>query len=307
MGIQVEAAWARAIWRSDLRRISDGTGRACSDPVSPTLTIPVAQRVTHPMSANPILLIVCSCIPWLAGAPVAADVTVFAAASLGSALQEILPAAGPPAVSLSFGSSSALARQIEAGAPAGLFVSASEPWMDYLQERGLVDAATRVDLLANRLVVVAPAGEGFAVEVRPGFDFAGAFAGRLALGDPDHVPAGVYARQALERLGWWAAVRDRLASAPDVRAALVFVARGECSAGIVYATDAAVSDRVEVVATFPDSLHAPIRYPAAAVMGRATPAVRQVLARLRTPAAAAVFRRQGFAVLATADSAAPGD
>lgn len=245
------------------------------------------------------------CTAFGLAAPAAAEVTVFAAASLTSALQEILPAGVPPAVSLSFGSSSTLAKQIEAGAPADLFVSASEAWIDYLLERGLLEASTRVDLLANLLVVVAPAGEGFAVEVRPGFDFAGAFAGRLAVGDPDHVPAGIYARQALAQLGWWAALRDRLASAPDVRAALVFVERGECPAGIVYATDAAVSDKVEVIATLADSLHAPIRYPAAAIAGRATPAVRQVLARLRSPAAAAVFRRHGFTVVSPRDSAAP--
>lgn len=240
----------------------------------------------------------------LRAAAASGDVTVFAAASLTSALQEVLPASRPPRVSLSFGSSSALARQVEAGAPADLFLSSSDEWVDYLQQRGLVDSTTRVDLLANRLVIVAPAGEGFPVELSPGFDFAGAFAGRLALGDPDHVPAGVYARQALRRLGWWEGLRHRLAPAPDVRAALVFVERGECAAGIVYATDAAISARVEVVALLPDSLHAPIRYSAAATSGRATPAVLEVLARLRSPAAAAVFRRCGFTVLAAPDSAA---
>ena len=230
--------------------------------------------------------------------PVAADVTVFAAASLTTALRQILSPDDDPTVRCSFASSSSLARQIDAGAPADLFLSANEEWMDYLQGRGRIDAESRVDLLANRIVVVAPAGAGLSVQPRAGFDFSGAFRGRLALGDPDHVPAGIYARQALEMLGWWPALKDRLAPASDVRAATVFVERGECSAGIIYATDAAISRKVEVVAELADSLHSPIRYPAAIVNGRATAEVRAILDRLRSPGAAAVFRRHGFTVVA---------
>ncbi len=224
-------------------------------------------------------------------------VGLFAAASLTSALTEILPRHTFPWVRLSFAGSSSLARQIDAGAPADLFVSANPRWMDYLQEKGRVDAGTRFDLLANRLVVVTPAGSGLEVEPRPGFDLAGAFRGRLALGDPDHVPAGIYARQALQALGWWPALEHRLAPAPDVRAALLYVERGECEAGVVYATDAAVSRRVRVAAEIADSLHAPIRYPAAVAAGRDSPAVRELLRRLRSTGAAAVFRRHGFTVL----------
>ena len=222
---------------------------------------------------------------------------IFAAASLTGALTEILPRHSFPQVRLSFAGSSALARQIDAGAPADLFVSANPQWMDYLQERGRIDGATRFDLLGNRLVVVAPAGSGLEVRPRPGFDLAEAFRGRLAMGDPDHVPAGIYARQALRALGWWPALEHRLAPAPDVGAALLYVERGECEAGVVYATDASVSRRVRVAAELADSLHAPIRYPAAVVAGRDSPAVRDILGRLRSLEAAEVFRRHGFTVL----------
>ena len=231
-------------------------------------------------------------------APGGPAVGLFAAASLASALTEILPRRTFPWVRLSFAGSSSLARQIDAGAPADLYVSANPRWMDYLQERGLIEAGTRFDLVANRLVVVTPAGSGLAVEPRPGFDLAGAFVGRLALGDPDHVPAGIYARQALRALGWWPALEHRLAPAPDVRAALLYVERGECEAGVVYATDAAVSRGVRVAAELADSLHAPIRYPAAVVAGRDSPGVRDLLGRLRSVEAAEVFRRHGFTVLA---------
>ena len=226
-----------------------------------------------------------------------AEVTLFAAASLTTALEEIVPVNASPPVSLSFAGSSTLARQIDAGAPADLFVSAHREWMDYLEERGRIDATTRFDLLANRLVVIAPSGTGLVVEPHRDFDFAATFDGRLALGDPDHVPAGIYTRQALQRLGWWSRVRERLAPAPDVRAALVFVERGECAAGIVYATDAAISRKVEVVATIPDSLQPPIRYSAAVVKGRDSAAVRKVMLYLRSSVAADVFRRHGFILL----------
>ena len=129
------------------------------------------------------------------------------------------------------------------------------------------------------------------------FDFASAFPGRLALGDPDHVPAGQYARQALEALGWWPALKSRIAPAPDVRAALVYVERGECAAGLVYATDAAQSDRVITLATVPDSLHRPIVYPAAIVKGRASAQTRNLLAFFSSDTAASIFRKHGFTFL----------
>ena len=249
------------------------------------------RRVSRPAAAA--VIIACNPLPAIA----AAEVTVFAAASLTAAAGEIFEGAGSTEVSLSFAASSVLARQIDAGAPADLFLSANSAWMDFLEQRGRIDTATRVDLLANRLAVVAPEGSGLDVEISGNFDFPGSFAGRLALGDPDHVPAGMYARQALVRLGWWPRLEPRLAPAPDVRGALVFVERGACSAGIVYATDAAASDRIEVAAEIPDSLHEPILYPAAVVAGRDSPQVRAAMARLLSPAAARIFRDHGFIVL----------
>ena len=227
----------------------------------------------------------------------AARVTVYAAASLTNALQEVaglLEAAEPIRLRFSFAGSSSLARQIEQGAAADLFVAANGRWMDHLEEQGLVLSATRVDLITNRLVVVAPGDEGFPVRTEPDFDFAGAFEGRLAVADPDHVPAGVYGRQALTALGWWGRVAGRLAPAMDVRGALAYVERGACPAGIVYATDAAASRRVAVLAEIPSWTHDPIVYPAAVVSGRTGPAPRSVLAFLRSDAASEVFRRHGF-------------
>ena len=212
-----------------------------------------------------VLLLLC---PALAAAQ-----SVFAAASLSSALAEL--ATHYEGMRLSVASSSTLAKQIAAGAPADIYFSANAEWMDYLQARQHIEQDTRVDLLGNTLVVIASKEGPFAVRLARDFDFAGAFAGRLALGDPDHVPAGQYARQALEQLGWWPALKSRIAPAPDVRAALVYVERGECAAGLVYTTDAAQSDRVITLATVPDSLHRPIVYPAAIVKGRASAQVRE--------------------------------
>ena len=160
----------------------------------------------------------------------AAAQSVFAAASLSSALSEL--AIHYEGMRLSVASSSTLAKQIASGAPADIYFSANAEWMDYLQARQHIEQDTRVDLLGNALVVIAPKGEPFAVRWARDFDFASAFAGRLALGDPDHVPAGQYARQALAALGWWPALKTRIAPAPDVRAALVYVERGECAAGL---------------------------------------------------------------------------
>ncbi len=226
----------------------------------------------------------------------ASQVVLFAAASLTEALEDILPKERFAAVSLSFASSSSLARQIEAGAPADLYFSASSRWMDYLEAKNLIEPKTRIDLLRNRLVLIAPRKEGFAVSLHPDFDFASAFSGRLALADPDHVPAGIYARQALTALGWWHPLVNRLAPAPHVRAALVYVERGESAAGIVYASDVKGA-RIDLIATIPDSLHQPIVYPLAAVRGRASAEVRQVLSHLMATGSTTIFRKYGFAIV----------
>lgn len=223
-------------------------------------------------------------------------VRVFAAASLTNALTDLGSAwekAGHPKPVLAFGASSALAKQIEAAAPADVFASADATWMDYLDQRGKIDTATRVNLLGNRLVLIVPKGRRFDVEMKPGFDFAGAFEGKVCTGEPGVVPVGLYAQQSLQTLGWWPAIAPRLVGTDDVRTALAFVERGECPAGIVYATDAAISEEVEVLSTFPESTHIPIVYPFARVRG-ARPEAAAFLAYLASPQAAAVFERYGF-------------
>jgi molybdate transport system substrate-binding protein len=227
------------------------------------------------------------------------EVVVFAAASTTDVLTEIardFEAREGVTVRLSFAGSSTLAKQIDAGAPAELFLSANPEWMDYVQQRGRLADGSRRDLLANRLVLIAPHGKGFPVRMEPGFDLAAAFGGRLALGDPTHVPAGEYAKAALQHMGWWDALADRLAPGADVRAALRYVEMGEAAAGVVYATDAASSDRVELLATFPADSHPPIRYPVA-LCKQHTPAAEAFGQFLQTPQAAEVFKKHGFEVL----------
>lgn len=233
--------------------------------------------------------------------PVAADapVRVFAAASLTNALDELgaaWAARGHAAPVLSYAATSALAKQIEAGAPADVFASADRKWMDYLAERGRIVEGSRIDLLGNRLVLIVPKDKPLALRLEPGYDLAGAFQGRLCTGEPDVVPVGVYAKQALQKLGAWEALAARVVGADDVRAALAFVERGECAVGIVYATDAAISTEVAVAATFPADSHDAIVYPFALVED-ARPAARAFLDFLASSDAAPVFARHGFAVL----------
>lgn len=226
----------------------------------------------------------------------AAELRAYAAASLTNALQEI--AAGRTDVKFSFAASSTLARQIEQGAAADLFLSADEEWMDYLAQRGLIAADTRIAPLSNALVLVAPAGPAKPVALARGLDLAALLGpgGRLVTGDPAHVPVGRYARQALETLGLWAAAEPRLARAENVRAALLLVERGEAPYGIVYSTDAAIAPKVKVVATFPPDSHPPISYPMAVVKSRDGAAPRALLYELTGPAAKAIYVKNGFVV-----------
>jgi molybdate transport system substrate-binding protein len=248
-------------------------------------------------------LVACGAAPPAAAAESRAEsrpVTVFAAASLAEALGEIgalYGARGGQALRFSFAASSQLARQIEVGADADLYFAADEQWMDYLEARGLVERATRRSLLGNRLVLIAPADSRVTLAIGPGFPLAAALGdGRLACADPDSVPAGRYAREALERLGLWERIGPRLARAENVRAALALVARGEAPLGIVYETDAAVERRVRTVDVFPAGLHAPISYPLALTRG-ATPRAAAFLAYLEGPEARAVFEKYRFSVL----------
>lgn len=227
--------------------------------------------------------------------------TVFAAASLKNALDEAgarWTAEGHAAPKLSFAASNVLETQIEQGAPADLFFSADTDWMAAAQKAGLVKDGTRVDLLGNEIVLVAPKDSTISVDVRQGFDLDKALAGgRLAMGNVDAVPAGKYGKAALEKLGAWAGVKDHLAQAESVRAALAFVARGETPLGVVYATDAAAEPDVKVVGVFPAASHAPIVYPVAITKDAKSPDAAGFLAFLRGPAAAEIFKKQGFTLL----------
>jgi len=223
---------------------------------------------------------------------------VLAAASLQESLQaaaQAWTAKGNAAPVLSFAASSALARQIEAGAPADLFISADEEWMDTLAAKGLIRAESRANLVGNSLVLIAPVGSTVSLDPAPGFALARAIGnGKLALADPEGVPAGRYARQALQKLGVWDQVSGRVAAGDNVRAALALVARGEAPLGIVYATDAAAEPKVRVVATFPAQTHVAITYPIALLKASRSGDAAALRAFLLSPEAQAVFQRYGF-------------
>jgi molybdate transport system substrate-binding protein len=231
----------------------------------------------------------------------AADIQVFAAASLKNALDDIAAqyeAATGKAVSVSYAASSALARQIEQGAPADIFISADLDWMDYLQGKSLIQPATRVGLLGNRIVLVAPADSAASVDIVEGFPLADLLGdGRLAMADPVAVPAGKYGKAALERLGAWPSVEAKVAPAENVRAALALVARGEAPLGIVYKTDAVVEKGVKVVGTFPEETHPPIVYPVARTAASANSDAPAFLTYLRSARARSAFEKQGFTMI----------
>ncbi len=228
------------------------------------------------------------------------DTTMMAAASLTDALEELgarYAAETGKTVVFAFASSSALAKQIAAGSPAQIFASADEKWMDYLSERQLIEEDTRISPIGNSLVLIVPVDSPVAeVTIDSSLDLAALLGdgGRLSVGDPDHVPAGVYAKESLEWLGLWGTAEPLLARADDVRAALVLVERGEAPAGIVYATDAAVSDRVRVVGTFPADSHKSITYPFAVVAGENSADVVAFFDYVTGPTALATFEKYGF-------------
>lgn len=226
----------------------------------------------------------------------AADITVFAAASLAESMNRLAAdyqKQSGKTVAVSLAASSVLARQIEASQGADVFVSADEEWMDYLDGKALLTAGTRKDLLGNRLVLITPAGNP-TVELTVRALKAALKNGRLAIADPATVPAGKYGKEALTRLGAWDGLP--LAPAENTRVALAYVARGETSLGVVYETDARAEPRVRVAAVFPENSHTPIRYPAALTRD-AKPEARGFLDYLSSPAARAVFTAAGFTVL----------
>ncbi len=228
-------------------------------------------------------------------------IVVFAAASMKNSLDDVNAAFTKQSginVVASYAASSALMKQIEQGAPADVFLSADIKWMDYGAQRNLIKTGTRVNLLGNRLVLIAPKDSKIGnVTIGPGFDLAGlAGSGRIAAGDVRAVPAGLYAKAALEKLGVWASVEQKMAMAENVRAALVLVARNEAPLGIVYETDAKVDPGVKIVGVFPEDSHPPIIYPVA-LTANAKPDAAQYLAFLRTQAAKSIFEHYGFTFL----------
>jgi molybdate transport system substrate-binding protein len=246
-----------------------------------------------------LLLFLCVLLVPLAAR--AQELTVFAAASLTDAMKDVSTLwvqAGHPPLRTSFASSSILARQVEQGAPANLFASADEKWMNYLAEKDLIASDTRQDLLGNDLVLVVPADKPLQVTIGQGFDLARLLGpnGRLAVGDPSHVPVGIYAEQALRKLGVWDSVAQNLARTDTVRSALLLVERGEAPAGIVYATDAKVAKGVMVAGIFPAGSHDPVTYPFAVTKSGDTPEARALLTFLSSPQARAVFMQRGFKV-----------
>jgi molybdate transport system substrate-binding protein len=238
----------------------------------------------------------------LAGLPIAiaqgADLTIFAAASVKEALDEQVgkfQAQTSTRIVVSYGGSNALARQVEAGAPADIFLSADTDWIDYLDKRDLLRAGTRTDLLRNRLVLIAPADARTSLSIGPSFALGAALGtGRLAMANPESVPAGKYGKAALTALGVWTSIESRIARTDNVRAALMLVARGEAPLGIVYATDAIAEPKVRIVDTFPEQTHPPIVYPIAILASSRTPSAQGFVDNLHSPAARAIWVRHGF-------------
>jgi molybdate transport system substrate-binding protein len=234
------------------------------------------------------------------------DLLIFAAASLKNALDAVnaqwQKETGKKAA-ISYAASSALAKQIELGAPAQMFISADLDWMDYLAGKNLIKPNTRSNLLGNRIVLIAPKDKAQHVDVKVGFDLAKILSGgRLSMANVDSVPAGKYGKAALEKLGVWASVSNNIAQAENVRAALLLVSRGESPAGIVYQTDAAADPAVAIIGTFPEDSHPPIIYPIALTASASNPDAAEFLAYVRSPKAKPIFEAQGYTVLSRGQS-----
>jgi molybdate transport system substrate-binding protein len=255
--------------------------------------IPIALR----RAAVAAVVVAASSLPAQAQFP---DVVVFGAASLQNALNEangLFLFENGSGIKVSYGASSALAKQIENAAPADVFISADVDWMDYVEQRKLIKSNTRADLLGNKLVLIARADSNVALTIGPNFPLAQALGnGRLAMAEPSSVPAGKYGKAALEKLGVWGAVTGKVAPAQDVRAALTLVSRGEAPLGIVYQTDAAADKNVKIIATFPETSHPPIIYPIAILAGSTNGVAPIYVQYLRSPKAAPFFEKQGFVI-----------
>jgi molybdate transport system substrate-binding protein len=247
---------------------------------------------------NRVLLALCMMMGLFASTAMAEKINVFAAASLKTALDEIVGEWKQGEVAASYGATSALAKQIADGAPADVFISADAAWMEDLAGKNLIKPETRRNLAGNALVLVAPADAAPPVDLTNANSLAAALADkRLAVADVKSVPAGKYAKSALEKLGAWASVESKLAMQENVRAALALVARGETPLGIVYASDAVAEPKVKVVATFPDDSHAPIVYPAAVTAASKNGAAQAFLDHLFSAAAQDILKKNGFILL----------
>jgi molybdate transport system substrate-binding protein len=244
--------------------------------------------------------------PTAPAAAQSADLVVFAAASLKNALDAVYAQwrkETGKTVRISYAASSALARQIEQGAPAHIFISADVDWMDYLAQRRFIKPDTRANLLGNRIVLIAPKDRAQTIDITPGLDLGRIVGdGRLAMANVDTVPAGKYGKAALEKLGAWTGVAAKVAQTENVRAALLLVSRGEAPAGIVYATDAAAEPHVAIIGTFPQDAHPPIIYPAALTASAIHPDAAAFFAYIKSAKARPLFETQGFAVLSSGHS-----
>jgi molybdate transport system substrate-binding protein len=262
-----------------------------------TRALVAAVRLAILQSSAAALLLAISCLPAQAQFR---DVLVFAAASVKNALDEanaLFLFENGSGVKVSYGASSALAKQIENGAPADVFISADNDWMDYLAARKLIKPDTREKFLGNKLVLITGANSNVALTIGQNFPLAQALGnGRLAMADPAAVPAGKYGKAALEKLGVWASIANKVAPAQDVRAALTLVSRGEAPLGIVYQSDAAADKNVKVVATFPESSHPPIVYPIAILASSINGVAPVYTQYLLSPKAEPFFEKQGFVV-----------
>lgn len=231
------------------------------------------------------------------------NVTIFAAASLQNAIDEVKVAydatGNKDTIDALYDSSSNLARQIEQGAPVDIFISANQSWMDYLQEKSLIDNSTRTNIVKNELALITYKDNvaDYKVDFPSPEFWAEALANtRIALGDPDHVPAGLYAKESFEKLGVWNTVEPKVAPAQNVRAALMLVEVKEADLGVVYSSDASISEKVKTVTVFPEDLHAPIEYPIAIMKDKSSAPVNGFYDYLLSPESAAIFKKYGFAV-----------
>lgn len=234
-------------------------------------------------------------------AQAAADLTIFSAVSTTGAMTEIgklYEQKTGKKLLFSFGATSTLARQVERGAPVDIFLSADHVWMNYLQERNLIDVSTRTELIGNSLVLIAPAKSDFSIKIKHDFKLAEMLKGkRIAIGDPDHTAVGIYAKEALKNLGVWEQVEPMFARADSVRASLAMVERGEVAAGILFGTEAAISKNVRVVDIFPANTHKPISYPVAILAKGKANEAKNFIAFLKTKDAEMIFQKFGFKLL----------